>query len=115
MEVRSHPPISHSESGSVLPNSCFVAPWFLWISKRDLTPTNLSGLARECPVHCEHPSPCTVFTGGFGCKCSIRSAALISFLKEDPPQKKSLTRFLKKERRNAENESTNIKTQEAAI
>lgn len=79
---------SFRESRPVLPNSCFFPPRCLWISKGDLTPTNLSRLVRECPARCEHPSPCTVLTGEFGCKFSICNIAQMSFLNEDPQKRR---------------------------
>lgn len=67
-------------------------------------------------------SPCTMLTGKFHWKYSICSIAPTSLMKEtfppSPPKKKekkekNLSSYLKKEERNAEKESTNIKTQEA--
>jgi len=88
-------------------------PCILCVSKQGIAATNLSRAS------CKHPSPCTVLTGEFHWKYSICSIAPTSLMKEDSPpppkKKKNLSSYLKKEERNAENESTNIKTQGACF
>lgn len=115
-----NPPIPHSESGPVIPISCFVPPWFLWISKWNLTPANLSRLSR---VPWPFWTPKSMHCAPRGIWLQVLCIAQMSFLNEDSGKKKkkkkriqkNLTSHLRKERRNAENEPTNIKTQEAAF
>lgn len=109
MEVRSHPPIPHSESEPVLANSCFVPPWFLWISKGNLTPCQRVFCSLQAPpsMHCAHR--------GIWLQILHPQHSSNVFPEQRPPKKKNLTTYLKKERRNAGNEPTNIKTQEAAF
>lgn len=113
-----NPPIPHSESGPVIPISCFVPP------------LNFKVESHSCQPLQALQSALTILNTQVHALCSQGNLAASSLhssnvfpewrLREKKKKKKkriqkNLTSHLRKERRNAENEPTNIKTQEAAF